>query len=381
MSWWNEGEVGEAQAHVERFVREVLVPRAPCWDRARIVDQQSWALAADAGILCTGIPVEYGGAGGSMAHELMIQQELARAGLAGSFGICHSIHSIIVANYILAYASEELKARWLPAMARGELIGAIAMTEPGTGSDLQSIAMRAVRAEGGWRLNGQKTFISNGQSANLIIVVARTSDGRGSSSLSLLGVETQGCEGFSRGRNLEKLGLHGQDTSELFFEDVFVGGDCLLGNEPGHGFKQLMHQLALERMIIALNAVVNLERALELTVEYVRQRRAFGRALLDFQNTQFVLAGVRSQALVAREFVDALMMRLLSGSLDAADAAAAKLWATETSFRQIDACQQLFGGYGYMAEYPIARLFADSRVARVYGGTSEIMKRVIAQNL
>jgi acyl-CoA dehydrogenase len=253
------------------------------------------------------------------------------------------------------------------------------MTEPGAGSDLQSVRTRATAVQGGWLLSGAKTVISNGQTADLIVVVARTGDA-GGTGVSLLVVETDNAEGFRRGRNLDKLGMHGQDTSELFFDDVFVPADNLLGIEGG-GFVQLMHQLAWERTVIALDAVVNMERAVALTTAYVREHHAFGKPLFDFQNTQFVLADCATQATVGRAFVDSLMVKLLDNRLDAVTAAKAKLWCTETQCRVIDACQQLFGGYGYMAEYPIARLFADARVSRVYGGANEVMKMIIARAL
>ena len=263
-------------------------------------------------------------------------------------------------------------------MAAGKTIGAIAMTEPGAGSDLQNIRTRAAKIDGGWSVSGQQTFISNGQTADLIIVVARTGDA-GGKGISLLVVDAA-SEGFQRGRKLEKLGMHGQDTSELFFDNVYVADTDVLG-EVGGGFAQLMHQLAWERMIIALDAVVNIERAVALTTAYVRERKAFGKSLMDFQNTQFVLASCATEASVARGFWDSLMVRLLAGDLDAVTAAKAKLWTTETQCRVIDACQQLFGGYGYMAEYPITRLFAEARASRVYGGSNEIMKLIIARAL
>lgn len=375
---WIDDELEMLGEHVARFLNNVFVPQIARWDSEGRVDRQSWLKAGEQGILCAGIPAEYGGGGGNRAHEAVIIQEIARVGLGGSFGVGNSIHSAIVAHYILAYGSEEQKRRWLPAMARGERIGAIAMTEPGAGSDLQNIRTRAKTVQGGWLLNGQKTFISNGQNADLVVVVARTGDA-GAKGISLLVVDGD-AEGFRRGRNLEKIGMHGQDTSELYFDDVFVSADNVLG-APGQGFAQLMHQLAWERMVIALDAVVNMERAVALTTDYVRQRGAFGKPLMDFQNTQFVLADCATQATVGRAFVDTLMVRLLDGALDAVTAAKAKLWTTETQCKVIDACQQLFGGYGYMAEYPIARLFADARVSRVYGGASEIMKLIIARAL
>ena len=378
---WVDEELVLFQDQVCRFIAKELAPRAEQWERDRQVDRESWHKAAEAGLLCASMPLDQGGGGGTLAHEAVILQELARAGLGGSFGICHSIHSAIVAPYINSYGSEEQKRRWLPAMARGERIGAIAMTEPGTGSDLKGIRTTARSFGDGYLLNGQKTFISNGQTADLILVVARTGETLGTDTLSILTVETAQTHGFRRGRNLEKLGLHAQDTSELFFDDVFVPHENLLGGIEGKGFGQLMHQLAWERLVIAQTALVNMESAVELTVNYVRERNAFGKPLMDFQNTQFVLADASTQATVGRQFFDALMIRLLAGELDEATAAMAKLWLTEAAFKVIDACQQLFGGYGYMSEYPIARLFADARASRIYGGASEIMKLIIARSL
>ena len=325
--------------------------------------------------------MSYGGGGGSLAHEAIIVQELARAGMGGGFGVGNSVSSGIVAHYILAYGTEAQKQRWLPRMARGELIGAIAMTEPDAGSDLQALKTEAKPVDGGFLITGAKTFISNGQTADLIVVVARTSEGAGGKGLSLIVLETDGAAGFRRGRNLEKLGMHDQDTSELFFDDVFVPAANLIGERSGEGFLQLTHQLAWERMIIALTAVTNMERAVDLAFEYAQQRKLFGKRLIDFQNTEFVLADAKAQAVAGRALVDASMVKLLGGDLDAATAAIAKLWTTETQCRVIDACQQLFGGYGYMTEFPIARLAADARVSRVYGGASEVMKLIIARSL
>ncbi|HEX3919416.1 MAG TPA: acyl-CoA dehydrogenase family protein, partial [Caulobacteraceae bacterium] len=361
---WIDEDLALLQDHVARFLQREFVPHAARWREERQVDRAAWLKAAEAGLLCASIPEAYGGGGGTWAHEAVINQELARAGLAGGFGAGNSVSSAIVAHYILAYGTEEQRQRWLPRMARGELIGAIAMTEPDAGSDLQGLRTAARAVDGGYRLSGQKTFISNGQTADLVVVVARTG-GAGAKGLSLLVVETADAEGFRRGRALDKLGMHAQDTSELFFDDVFVPAANLIGEEPGAGFVQLMHQLAWERMVIALTATVNMERAVDLTVDYARSRKMFGKALIDFQNTEFVLAGARTEAVVARTFVDALMVRLLAGELDPATAAMAKLWTTETQCRVIDACQQLFGGYGYMADYPIGELAADARVSRI----------------
>lgn len=377
---WLDDELVLLGGQVARFIQRELVPRADAWAASGSVDAESWRKAAEAGLLCVGIPEVYGGGGGTHAHEAVIVQEVSRAGLGGSFGVANMVSSSIVGHYILAYGTEAQRQRWLPAMARGEMIAAIAMTEPSTGSDLQAVRTTGRRVAGGFRLNGQKTFISNGQTANLIAVVARTENAPGGQALSILMLETLGAEGFSRGRRLEKIGMPAQDTSELAFDDVFVPEGHLLGI-AGRGFQQLMHQLAWERLAIALDAVATIERAVDLTVAYTKERCAFGKPLFDQQNTQFVLADCKAQAIAARCFVDTLMVHLLADHLDAATAAAAKLWATETLSRVADACVQLFGGYGYMTEYPIARLFADSRALRIYGGANEIMKLIVARSL
>ena len=378
---WIDDELAMLQDSVARFLEREFLPHAERWRQEKQVDRAAWLKAGEAGLLCASIPEAYGGGGGTLAHEAVISQELARAGLGSGFGVGNSVSSAIVAHYILSYGTEDQKQRWLPKMARGEIIGAIAMTEPDAGSDLQAVRTTAKPGDGGYRLNGQKTFISNGQSADLIVVVARTGDEPGAKGLSLVALETEGAEGFRRGRKLEKLGMHAQDTSELFFDDVFVPAANLIGETPGVGFGQLMNQLAWERMIIAIDATVNMERAVRLTTDYVRERKIFGKPLMSFQNTEFVLADAKTEAVVARTLVDALMVRLLAGELDGPTAAMAKLWTTETQCKVIDACQQLFGGYGYMAEYPIAQLYADARVSRVYGGASEVMKLIIARTL
>ena len=378
---WIDDELAMLQEHVARFIEAEFTPHVPRWRKDRMMDRAAWLKAGEAGLLCASIPEIYGGGGGSYAHEAVIHQEMTRAGHGTGFGVGNSTSSAVVAHYILAYGTEDQKQRWLPKMAQGELIGAIAMTEPQGGSDLKALRTSARRVAGGYQINGQKTFISNGQNANLVTVVARTGDEPGARGLSLIVVETDQADGFRRGRNLDKLGMHTQDTSELFFDDVFAPSSNLIGELPGQAFSQLMHELAWERMLVSLDATVNMERAVELTVDYVRTRNIFGKTLMDFQNTQFVLADAKTQATVARTFVDGMMVRLLAGELDGPTAAMAKLWTTETQCRVIDACQQLFGGYGYMSEYPIAQLFADARVSRVYGGASEIMKVIIARAL
>lgn len=366
---------------VAKFVAAEFAPRRERWEHDGLVDRDSWRAAGEMGLLCASIPEEYGGGGGSYAHDLVIQEEFARAGLGSGFGVGIGIHGCIVAHYILTYGTEEQKARWLPAMARGERIGAIAMTEPGTGSDLQAVRTTAVRAGNGYRVSGAKTFISNGQTADLVLTVAKTDPAAGAKGISLVMVETDQAEGFRRGRNLEKIGMKAQDTSELFFDDVFVPAGNVLGGAEGQGFKQLMVQLAWERLQIAVTATVNMEEAVATTLAYVEERRAFGQPLFAFQNTQFKLAECATTATVARTFVDQLIVRLLDGTLDADTAAMAKWWTTDQQCRVVDECLQLHGGYGYMTEYPIARLYADARVSRIYGGATEIMKGIIARAL
>jgi acyl-CoA dehydrogenase len=324
------------------------------------------------------MPERYGGAGGTFAHEAVIAIEANRAGVSG-LGI--PLHNAIVAPYILNYGSEEQKRRWLPGMASSELIGAIAMSEPAAGSDLQGIRTTATRKGNGYVLNGQKTFITNGQLANLIIVVAKTEPALGAKGISLFVVETDTLEGFRRGRNLDKIGLKANDTSELFFDHVEVPASSLLGTEEGQGFFMLMDQLPQERLLIALHAVGRIESALEVTIDYVKSRTAFGKPIIEFQNTQFELAECKTEATIGRVFVDHCIVRHLDRALDTATASMAKYWMTDLQCRIIDRCLQLHGGYGYMNEYPIARMFRDARVERIYGGTNEIMKLLIARTL
>lgn len=380
MSPWIDEELTLFQDSIARFLQAEFMPHAERWSQQQRVDREAWLKAGQAGLLCVSIPEAYGGAGGHYGHEAIVVQALARAGLGGGFGAGNSVSSAVVAHYVLAYGKEEQKLAWLPRMARGEWIGAVAMTEPGAGSDLQRISTRAEPVEGGFRVTGQKTFITNGQNADLIVIVCKTDPAAGGKGISLLVLETEGAEGFTRGRNLKKIGMHAQDTSELFFQDTFIPQSHVLG-VLGGGFAQLMQQLAWERMVIALDAVACMERALEVTLDYVRSRTAFGKQVIDYQNTQFKLAECKTAASVARVFVDELMVRLIAGELSPETAAMAKLWTTETQAKVIDDCLQLHGGYGYMEEYPIARLYADARATRIYGGTNEIMKMIIARTL
>lgn len=352
--------------------------RVAKWREAGVVERAMWNEAAEAGLLCLSMPEEYGGAGGDYRHEVVLMEQLGLKGVDG-FGI--SLHNAIVAPYIKHYGSEEQKQRWLPRLASGELVGAIAMSEPGAGSDLQGVKTTAKKDGNHYRINGQKTFITNGQTANLIIVVAKTDPSLGAKGTSLIVVETEDAPGFERGRNLDKVGQDAQDTSELFFNDVRVPTSNLIGAEEGRGFIQLMEQLPQERLNIAVQGMATIERALEVTIAYVKERKAFGQRLIDFQNTQFKLAECKTEATVARTFVDRLIELHLEKKLDAATASMAKYWVSDLENKIVDECLQLFGGYGFMNEYPIGRMYRDSRVQRIYGGSNEIMKVLIARTL
>jgi len=385
-SAWMNDDHRALQDVVARFLAERWVPRAAEFRADGRMGPDVWREAGANGLLCTSTPEAYGGGGGDFGHEAVILLEQARANLSGWGG---GLHSAIVAPYLLHYGTEAQKQRWLPKMCSGEYITAIAMTEPGTGSDLQGVRTSAVlQSDGGgdhYVLNGAKTFITNGGNANLIIVVCKTGAVRegegGAKNISLLMVETDKAPGFRRGRLLDKVGMKAQDTSELFFDDVRVPADHLVGGQPGQGFYQLMEQLPQERLIIAVSGIGAMERALAETLAYVKQRKAFGKALWDFQNTRFKLAEVQSVVLAARAFVDACMVAHLKGELDAARAALAKAWVSEQQCKVMDECLQLFGGYGYMMEYPIAELYVDARVQRIYGGTNEIMKELASRSM
>ena len=361
-----------------RFLSDEILPRYEEFEENGMVDRACWEKAGDAGLLCASMPEEYGGAGGTYAHEAAIIEAIGHVGVDG-FGI--ALHNAIVAPYILHYGSEEQKKKWLPKLATGELIGAIAMTEPGAGSDLQGIRTRAEKDGNHYRINGSKTFITNGQLANLVIVVTKTDPDKGAKGTSLFAVETDEVEGFERGRNLQKIGMKANDTSELFFNDVRVPASALLGSEEGQGFVQLMQQLPQERLLIGTQSIAMIERALAATIEYVKDRKAFGQKLIDFQNTQFKLAELKTEATIGRVFHDDCVARHVAGGLDPATASMAKYWLSELQGKVVDECLQLFGGYGYMTEYPIARMFRDARVQRIYGGTNEIMKLLIARTL
>jgi acyl-CoA dehydrogenase len=375
---WMSEDLVLLEEQSRRFLTTEFAPHVERWNEEHNYPHEVWSKTGEAGLLCAGIPEEYGGAGGSFAHEAVIDREFSLAGL-DSFGA--PLHSGIVAPYILRYGTEEQKRRWLPKLATGELIGAIAMSEPGIGSDLQSVRTTAARKGNGYLLNGSKTFITNGQHANLIIVVAKTDPKERAKGVSLMVVETDDAPGFRRGRKLKKLGLDAADTSELFFDDVPLPAENLLGTQEGQGFAQLMSDLPQERLIVAVHAMAMIERALRLTIDYVKERQVFGKKVMDFQNTQFVLAECKTEATLAKVFLDHCIGQHISGKLDTVTASMAKYWITDSQGKIIDRCLQLFGGYGYMEEYPISRMYRDARVMRIYAGTNEIMKVLIARSL
>jgi len=375
---WAGDDVAMVYDTASRFLSEEIAPRYDEFEKAEMFDRESWKKAGEAGLLCASMPEAYGGAGGTYAHESAIIEAIGHVGVDG-FGI--SLHNSIVAPYILHYGSEEQKRKWLPKMATGELIGAIAMTEPGAGSDLQGVKTRADRDGNHYRINGSKTFITNGQLANLVIVVTKTDPAKGAKGTSLIVVETDEVEGFQRGRNLDKIGMKSNDTSELFFNDVRVPTANLLGHEEGQGFIQLMEQLPQERLQIGAGAIAMCERALAVTIDYVKERKAFGKAIVEFQNTQFKLAELKTEATIGRVFYNDCVARHVASGLDPTTASMAKYWLTDLQGKVVDECLQLHGGYGYMNEYPIARMYRDARVQRIYGGTNEIMKLLIARSL
>ncbi len=377
-SSWMDKDLDQVSELARNFFTKVCAPNEERWGKQQHVDREIWNKAGELGLLCASIPEEYGGGGGSFAHEAVIIIEQVRA-LSPSLG--NPVHSGIVAHYINSYGTEAQKQAWLPKMATGEIVAAIAMTEPGTGSDLQNIKTRAVKDGDDYLINGAKTFISNGFLCDLVIVVAKTGTEGGINDVSLIGVETKDLEGFSRGRNLEKIGQHGQDTCELNFDNVRVPQANVIGGVEGQGFVQLMQQLAQERLILGISAAATIEKAVEITVAYAKDRTAFGKPIFKFQNTKFVLAECDTVASVSWAFLDDCVAKHLDGALDIPTAAKAKWWLTEQQCDVVDRCVQVFGGYGYMAEYPIARMYTDSRIQKVYGGTNEIMKELISRSL
>ena len=374
---WSDEDLELYRDNVVRFIETEVLPHDEEARKRGHVGHEVWRKAGALGLLCADIPEAYGGAGGDFRHEAVFYEEMSRRALTG---MATSVHAI-VAHYFLNHGTEDQKLRYLPRMARGEMVGAIAMTEPGAGSDLQGVRTRAEKADGGYVINGSKTFITNGYLAGVVLVVAKTDPAQGAKGTSILIVETEGCEGFRVGRVLDKIGMKAQDTSELFFDDVRVPADALLGGVEGQGFFQLMSDLPYERTIIGLSALATMEGAYETTLDYVRDRKAFGKPVAEFQNTKFKLAEIATQIKVGRAFIDRCVEDLVAGKLDTATASMAKLWGSEAQGRVIDECLQLFGGYGFMNEYMVARMYADARVQRIYGGTNEIMKEVISRAL
>jgi len=363
---------------VRGFIKTELLPHFARWEEQGIVDRSMWDKAGEAGLLCPQVDETYGGVGGTFRHNAIVVEELAYAGMAGPQTDL-SVHNDVCAGYLISLGTEEQKQKWLTGMVSGKTVCAIAMTEPGTGSDLQGIKTRAVRDGDHYRISGSKTFISNGQHSDIVIVVARTSDAPGSKGMSLIVVEAD-RPGFRRGRNLDKLGHLSSDTSELFFDDVVVPADNLLGAE-GTGFASLMSELPQERLTLAVSSIAAAQKAFDITRDYVSNRKAFGKTVMDFQNTRYKLADLKAELAVGWAFVDQCLEKHDRHALTSADASIAKLWCTEMHGRLVDTCLQFFGGYGFMREYEICKLYADARVQRIYGGTSEIMRELISRSL
>jgi acyl-CoA dehydrogenase len=375
---WMNTELKLLREMVRNFLETESVPLQEKWAKQGYIDRDFWTKAGDLGLLGVNVPEEYGGGGGSFADEVVITEECARiADDAWLF----SVHTTIMTPYILRFGTEDQKQKWLPKLCSGEYVGAIAMTEPDAGSDLQAIRTVAVRDGDEYVINGTKTMISNGTHCGLVIVVAKTSDAPGAKGISLIMVEPDGLAGFERGRELQKIGLKGQDTRELIFTDCRVPVENVLGGVEGQGFIQLMTQLPTERLAVAITAVASAETAVELATKYAKEREAFGKPLLALQNTRFVLAESRTEAYAARTFLDHLIQLELDGKLTAAEASMAKYYCSDMQCRVIDRCLQIFGGYGYILEYPIARMYASARVQKIYAGANEIMKELIARSL
>ena len=377
LSPWMDAELEAFRDTVRRFVAAEVTPHQARWREQQHVDRALWRKAGELGLLLADVPEDFGGSGGSFAHQCVVFEELAFAGDT-AFGL--HVHAI-VAHYLLSHGTDEQKQTYLPRLASGEMIAAIAMSEPGAGSDLKGIRTTATHTPDGYLLRGSKTFISNGYLADLILVVARTDAQAGAKGISLMLLETADNPGFRVGRILDKVGQKGQDTCELFFDDAQVPLANVLGGGEGRGFAQLMNELPYERTIVGVCAVACIERALQLTIEHARTRKAFGQALIEMQNTRFVLAECKTEATVARVFVDRCIEDLVAGRMDTVQASMAKYWTTDLQCKIVDQCVQLFGGYGYMLEYPIAQMYVDARVQRIYGGANEIMKEIIARSL
>jgi acyl-CoA dehydrogenase len=374
--WMNE-DLRMYRKALREFIQEEFVPKRAKWREHHRPGMDDWKQAGQTGLLLPDVPEEFGGGGGTFAHQAVVTEELAQAGVNFGCGV-----QSIVSHYIHHYGNEEQKKKWLPAMAQGELVGAIAMTEPSAGSDLQAIKTSARRDGSDYIINGSKTFITNGGLANLVCVAAKTDPKiapfRG---ISMIVLETANLKGYRVGKSLEKVGMHEIDTCELFFDDVRVPAANLLGKSEGAGFAQMMDQLRYERLMISVGAIATIERALAITIQYAKERKAFGQTLMDLQNARFKLAQCKTEAHIGRVFVDNCIVRMIAGQLDAPTAAMAKYWTTEAQCRIVDECVQLHGGYGYMTEYPIAQMWMDGRVQRIYAGSNEVLEELIGWSL
>ncbi len=375
---WSDDDTEAFRDLAHSFLEKECAPNESRWGEQQHVDREVWNKAGAVGLLCPSIPEQYGGGGGTFAHEAILAEEQVRT---GSPSLGTAVHSTIVAHYLNSYGTQAQKQKWLPQLASGEVVGAVAMTEPGTGSDLQSIKTTATRDGDEYVVNGSKTFISNGVQAELIVVVAKTDPGNKAAGISLVLVDSREVSGFSRGRVLKKIGQHGQDTAELFFDGVRVPTSNLLGGIEGQGFVQLMQQLPQERLVLAVAAIAAIEEAIAITIAYTKERQAFGRPVFNFQNTKFKLAEAATVAKIGRVFIDDCIAKHLRGELDVPTASMAKYWLSEKQCEITDECLQFFGGYGYMEEYPISRMYTGARIQKIYGGTNEIMKEIISRFL
>ena len=360
-----------------RFFETEVAPKQAEWDESKITPRSIWRRAGELGFLCPRVPEPYGGMGADFLFCAILMEEQVRA---GAIAPMISLQSDVIAPYLVRYGTETQKKRYLPKMVSGEIIASIAMTEPSGGSDLQAMGTTAKKSAGGYAITGQKTFISNGINADMVLVACKTDSGAGARGISLLLVDAD-TKGFSRGRNLKKLGQHGCDTAELFFDDVQVPADSLLGGVEGRGFAQLMDRLAEERLMASIASIAMIDRALVMTIQYVKDRRAFGQRVIDFQNTRFKLAEAKTEAMVLRVFLERCIADFMGGTLDAATAAMLKYWSTEQQCAIVDDCVQLHGGYGYILDFPIARMWLDGRITKIYGGANEVMKDIVGRSL
>ncbi len=373
---WITPDVEMFRDGARKFWKNELMPHVERWEEQGHVDRHIWNRMGELGLLLADVPADYGGGDGNYAHLA----SLIEVGAENGFGLGYGPH-YIVAQYLLDYGTDEQKAKWLPAMARGECVASIGMSEPGAGSDLAGIKTRAVRDGNEYIVNGSKTFNTNGFHADIVLLAAKTDTSAGAKGVSLFAVDVRDLPGFRRGRVLDKVGLKAQDTIEIFFDDMRIPADSILGGAEGVGFGQMMEQLPYERTLIAIRAVATAERAVSLTTEHVKSRQAFGATLIRLQNTRFELAEMKTEAFISRVFIDQCIQWQIDGRLDAVTAAMAKWWSTDRECNAVDRCLQLFGGYGFMREFPIARMYMDSRAQKIYGGANEIMKEIIARQL